>query len=281
MITIKTSTGKIEVKPTIFPDGTSQVWKLGIDNLEEQHVMVVWEYEEERELIWLAQLLNLLQFSRVYVDELYIPYFPYARQDKIIYDKTTFARYTFCKFLETFASQVKKITTLDIHSSVYGIESKSPVKYIHEAMHYSQVDVIVFPDAGAARRYEDKIMSFPFIILDKDRDQQTGQILGLKLKDDCEITRQTINKIKVTSRSVNFLIVDDICDGGMTFIKAAELIKTLHPAVEIDLYVTHGIYSKGVLPLHDAGIRVNYTTKSLRRFRINSGIGDFGSELEL
>jgi ribose-phosphate pyrophosphokinase len=43
----------------------------------------------------------------------------------------------------------------------------------------------------------------------------------------------------------DFLIVDDICDGGRTFI---ELAKVLRPWTtgKIYLYVTHGIFSNGL-----------------------------------
>jgi ribose-phosphate pyrophosphokinase len=281
MITIKTAQDVIEVRPTIFPDGTSQVWKLGIDKYANQTVDILWEYETERELIWLIQLLHLLRNSRITVNELYIPYLPYARQDKMVCDDLTFARYTFDKILVENAQNVNQITTLDIHSPLPGFDSKSPKKFIEEAIIHAKADVIVFPDNGARLRYQDKTMDFPYLVLDKDRDQTTGVIKGLKLKDDCEETKSTLFKINVSSRPVNFLIVDDICDGGMTFIKAAELLKTLHPVINIDLYVTHGIYSRGVLPLHNAGIRTNYTTRSLIKYRTNFGLGEFGSNLPL
>ncbi len=42
------------------------------------------------------------------------------------------------------------------------------------------------------------------------------------------------------------VVVDDICDGGATFIALAQVIKVAQPDTTIDLYVTHGIFSKGV-----------------------------------
>ena len=39
--------------------------------------------------------------------------------------------------------------------------------------------------------------------------------------------------------------IDDICDGGQTFISLAQSLKK-QGAAEIFLYVTHGIFSKGL-----------------------------------
>lgn len=51
------------------------------------------------------------------------------------------------------------------------------------------------------------------------------------------------------------LVMDDICDGGATFISLAKEIKAheLYNDQELWLYVTHGIFSKGKQTLLDAG----------------------------
>ena len=41
------------------------------------------------------------------------------------------------------------------------------------------------------------------------------------------------------------MIVDDICDGGQTFIELAKALEK-QGAHQIFLYVTHGIFSKGL-----------------------------------
>jgi ribose-phosphate pyrophosphokinase len=41
------------------------------------------------------------------------------------------------------------------------------------------------------------------------------------------------------------MIVDDICDGGRTFIKLAKAIQNQRPNAKIYLVVTHGIFSAG------------------------------------
>src|SRR5271165_6478993 len=76
------------VIPTIFPDNTSQCWKLPNEFLNSLSVKVTWNFENERELIDLLSLKKLLY--RAKNTHLHIPYLPFARQDKNISNETTF-----------------------------------------------------------------------------------------------------------------------------------------------------------------------------------------------
>jgi len=100
--------------------------------------------------------------------------------------------------------------------------------------------LICFPDKGAGNRGypTNNVSSFS---LEKKRCQFTGSIEGLKLS----------RPVNVKSRSI--LIVDDLCDRGGTFIRAAELLNNLGASV-ISLYTTHGIYSGGKDLILDGGI---------------------------
>jgi phosphoribosylpyrophosphate synthetase len=42
------------------------------------------------------------------------------------------------------------------------------------------------------------------------------------------------------------IIVDDICDSGMTFLKSADIIRKVNPDIELILIITHGIFSAGL-----------------------------------
>lgn len=56
------------------------------------------------------------------------------------------------------------------------------------------------------------------------------------------------------------VITDDICDGGATFIGIAEELKKLN-CQHVVLYVTHGIFSKG-LAVFDGKVDRIFTTDS-------------------
>lgn len=248
-----------KVTPTIFPDGTSQVWKLDLDIYKNGKVKIVWNFEQEAELIWMNQLIVLLDSADIAIDELYIPYFPYARQDKSISNMTTFAKTVFLRSL--LVDGIGKLSTLDAHSQHAAIKSYSAQPYINKVMLEFKPDVLVFPDAGAYERYQNQIDQgdVAVLVLDKVRDQSTGAIISLTLDEQKTSSVLVANQ---KQKQYRMLIIDDICDGGATFNNAALFLHEKYHC-EIALYVTHGIFSKGYESMINAGITKFFTTQSL------------------
>lgn len=243
------SLSDVVVTPTIFPDKTSQVWKLPEDLLagvwKEDEAHVAWEFEHEGEIAHLAQLKILLDTYTAHV-HLWMPYLPYARQDKRVENSSTFALTAFATLLN--AIRFASVTVLDSHNNprahaIYGLEDLRPKKYIEKAFEDSGANLILFPDAGAWQRYGAYQIG-PAISADKIREQSTGRILGI-----------TING-KVKDKKL--LIVDDLCDAGGTFkLVAEQAIKA--GAKDVHLYVTHGLFTKGLQTLRDSGIHRIFT----------------------
>jgi ribose-phosphate pyrophosphokinase len=94
--------------------------------------------------------------------------------------------------------------------------------------------VIIAPDKGAVPRAEVAarfIGSHEVKYATKVRNPENGEILRTEIQDG-------------DYKGKNLLIVDDICDGGRTFIELAKVLREHNPS-RIDLYITHGIFSKG------------------------------------
>jgi ribose-phosphate pyrophosphokinase len=113
--------------------------------------------------------------------------------------------------------------------------------------------VLVSPDAGAYKKVFDVAKEFNIenvITASKVRDINNGKIL-----------RTEVPSIEKYDDDMKYVIVDDICDGGRTFIELAKVIKEQKPNAKIYLVVTHGIFSYGFDPLaqYFDGI---YTTNS-------------------
>lgn len=91
---------------------------------------------------------------------------------------------------------------------------------------------VIAPDKGAHDRAAAaaKVMGVPVYQAEKTRDFETGKLSGFRMVD-------------VPPAKGKLLIVDDICDGGGTFLGLAEA--TGLPKDRLDLWVTHGIFSKG------------------------------------
>lgn len=109
--------------------------------------------------------------------------------------------------------------------------------------------VLISPDEGAKNKVLSLGANFKLPVLSalKARDPHTGQILS-----------STLEKGDLTG--MNCLIVDDICDGGATFVALHDLLKA-QGADKIFLAVSHGIFSKGLIPLQ--GFTQVYTTNSV------------------
>lgn len=105
--------------------------------------------------------------------------------------------------------------------------------------------VRVFPDAGSAKRYE---ATDNDIVCSKIRHPKTGDP-AVMLYGACPV-------------GSDLIIVDDYCDGGRTFINTAkELYES--GAKSVSLWVSHGLFSYGLKPLKDAGIKSVRCTNSL------------------
>ena len=241
------------VNPTIFPDGTSQIWKLPESIMSAPRFVIVFNFENEGEIFHLQQLMMLIKNGRVPCKiELELPFLPYGRQDKEISNESTFALRTFAKIINEM--RFDNIKTLDAHSSVaeelfdnfINLEPKHEIRQAVLQVSNFESDafntILAYPDAGACQRYRKD--DSEVVVGHKVRDQSTGYITDYRIEGNPE--------------GKDILIIDDICDGGMTFILfTKELL--LKGANSVNMYVTHGIFSKGIKPLKDAGINRIFT----------------------
>ncbi len=230
------SVNGVRVVPTIFPDGTSQVWKLPSACLAE-FPKVFWRFESEAEVVQLAQLRDLLMRPA-----LEIRFLPYGRQDKPVGNDATFALRSFSGLLNSM--RWESVTIHDPHSSaaLEFIERSTAFYYVattRAAFASTASDVLCLPDAGARDKYAPLFRDLPMVYAKKVREQSTGDITKLELLGS------------VAGKRV--FIVDDICDGGATFVRLAKLLRESGSA-HVTLFVSHGIFSNGTSVLFDAGI---------------------------
>ncbi len=115
---------------------------------------------------------------------------------------------------------------------------------------------VIAPDGGAtARAYDvaEKIRAPKVIQAWKHRDVSNGAITGFGIEP---------------IEAGEYLVVDDICDGGGTFNGLASI---LPEGVECDLYVTHGIFSQGLRELK----------KNFKRIITTDSIPNYETELTI
>lgn len=190
--------------------------------------------------------------------ELVIPYFPYARQDRVCVSGEALGAAAMAGFINYL--KLDNVTVFDAHSDVTPalinhVNNVEQVSIINKSaeLHSQLLSgewTLISPDAGATKKTNHIAEAYggvPEVIQAlKKRDLKTGRISKTEILGDV--------------KGKNVIIVDDICDGGRTFIELAKVLKK-EGATNIALYVTHGIFSKG-LGVFDGLIDTVYTTNS-------------------
>ncbi|QNO00401.1 ribose-phosphate pyrophosphokinase [Pseudomonas phage phiPsa347] len=199
--------------------------------------------------------------------DLLIPYFPYARQDRVCNAGEALSVKVIATLIN--AQNYATVTVLDPHSAVVvGCLDRCFVTDQFDAFGRIKTDwhnwIIVAPDMGAAKKTEDfakRVGAKNVLQCNKKRNLADGKILGMEVLNP-----------EILSGKVQLLILDDICDGGRTFTEVAHAIFGVVHADDIDrieLAVTHGIFSKGLNDLTMVYDRI-YTTDSLPQDELNN-----------
>lgn len=199
------------------------------------------------------------------VYHLYLPYYPGARQDRTDGNSPfTVGLYTRLLDQALFNCSRLHIYTFDLHSDIaFGVMKATlnnvgavhniGVDWLDNSYFDQDITDILIPDKGAVER-ANLFAAFHFpmsrrIRCEKTRTFNTGHITSYDILAD-------------TLPEGKYLVVDDICDGGATFLALAdEFWKKAGPHTELQLYVSHGIFSKGYAQLEKVYSKI-YTTDS-------------------
>lgn len=177
---------------------------------------------------------------------LHLPYIPYARQDRVVNPGEALSIKVFANLVNSLGFD--KVIVDDPHSDVSAallnnvkIQDQASLIQMHHDVLAGKDVTIIAPDAGArkkAQKVADRLR-LPLVEAGKVRDLKTNEITGTAIFGDVK-DRECV-------------IVDDICDGGRTFIALAQALKE-NGAKRVILYVTHGIFSFGKQVILDGGV---------------------------
>ena len=233
-----------DVKNFTFNGGEINVNVSYIEDSDEYTIIA--NIRNSEDVMKLFMLTNALRkkynkIERTPLINLYIPYFPYARQDRVCNKGEAFS-------LEVFVSLLRSqnyyyITTLDPHSDVLKkIMPEIIIEKPFENIKKMFLDIggnefnLVIPDKGAIERAKDIInhfidIKFNVVQFNKNRDLSTGKIINMnKLLDNSD-------------DNIPYILIDDICDGGRTFLEIGKLLNFKNLLEKTYLFVTHGIFS--------------------------------------
>jgi ribose-phosphate pyrophosphokinase len=182
------------------------------------------------------------------IRNLILPYLPGARQDRVNPTGDVMATsHVVGKFINMFGFDV--VLVADPHSAASTVQIDAVVEYPLENIYshlWEGYGGVIAPDKGAKFRAAEagRVLNLPVTTASKVRDVSTGKLSGFDVSVEA---------------GKHYIVVDDICDGGGTFIGLGEKIRG--QGAYADLFVTHGIFSKGTTELKKIYKNV-YTTNT-------------------
>lgn len=234
-----------------FPGGESCI-RIDAAKAHVVDISIMMEFRGNGDLIDLTMLVDALKRHYKYKTiGLYASYLPYARQDRVCNEGESLSVKVITDFINNLGFD--RVECDDIHSPV-------SVALLNNLLHHDQTKCfagvvqfaspvttcLVSPDAGAEKKVFDVAKKHGYnnvIRASKVRNVATGKIERTTLIDNIPMPYGLIPE--------RLLIVDDILDGGKTFIELAKVLKDRvefldTAAPKIELYVTHGIFSAGL-----------------------------------
>lgn len=217
-----------------FPDRELYIRCLE-DIKDEDIVLVQSTYPDENalEFLLLSRLAKDLGAATVTG---VIPYFGYARQDRIFNEGESFSARTMAGLVEKEVDNVvcvnlHKGSTLDEFRDVRGSVNISVMKVIGEFLRTAGIDMVLSPDKGAIAYAK-----------------ETADVIGVDF-DNLEKTRIDGSTVSIAPKKLDVegktvCIVDDIIATGGTIFRAQEALRE-QGVKEVHACCAHGLYTGG------------------------------------
>jgi ribose-phosphate pyrophosphokinase len=218
-----------KIKEFTFPDGQPHI------NLEDligsPQITIRCSLTSSDDLLKLMLVAETLMRSGIRIC-LEIAYLLGARMDRPIDFYQPFTLEVICKILNTY--WFDSIKLFNVHSEVairlLRAENILPFDQVLHIRTQHPGIMCIAPDKGASVWIKQMVNDDKVVECRKERDSQTGKLSGFTV----------LQPRKVAGKEC--LIIDDICDGGGTFIGITKKLREAG-ATKVILYVSHGIFS--------------------------------------
>lgn len=220
-----------EVMHKFFPDGEQYVRvTVQVSGYDVLYVTRLYPNQDQglMRVMLLIDAVKGLGASRL---GLFIPYMPYARQDRRFLDGEPISINVLLNVLRGLG--VDYLYVVDIHKpqsleGYQGFVNLKPFKLYAEGLRGLRDSVVISPDAGSLWRAKElaEELGVEYDYLEKHRDRYTGEVTF------------TLRNVNVKGRNV--IIIDDIISTGGTIIGAANMLRSMG-ALSISVVATHCI----------------------------------------
>jgi ribose-phosphate pyrophosphokinase len=254
------TTKEIEYESFVFAGGEPHI-KINPDFDKQEVVTITHRLNSFNDLGLLCVAVDALRRLQVQALDLVIPYFPAARQDRVMVQGEPLSVKVYADIINSLG--FKKVVVFDAHSEVTAaLVNNCQVipnhQFIRQVIEKIGTSVkLISPDGGALKKIykvSEALGGVEVIECSKSRNVKTGQLLNFKVYAD-DLAGESC------------LIVDDICDGGGTFIGLSQELKKKN-AGKLYLAVSHGIFSKGFAELSQHFEHI-FTTDSIKNLHDN------------
>jgi ribose-phosphate pyrophosphokinase len=242
------------LKVISFPDGQQDV--VLHPRINAENVLIESRFNSFRDLELIICTVKALRGYGMKNINLKIPYLLGARSDrKFVNGGNSYLRDVIAPILNGL--NLEGIVVFDVHSDVAAacidnLIVESNYRLVRQCLPINDNITIISPDAGASKKVfelcKDLKFSGEVITCDKHRDISTGKIVSV-----------SVPEFNVAN---DVVIIDDICDGGRTFIEIAKIVKQ-RTGKKLTLIVSHGIFSNGFGELEEYFDEI-FTTNSIK-----------------
>lgn len=239
------SNSDISYKISKFPDGQQSITisSFLVESNKDSIVQLSSRMNSFKDIELIICANQILKEMGVKKIELYVPYFLGGRSDRKFGEgQTNYLKNVICPIINS--QKFSKVIVMDAHSDVLeacldNFKKIDNIKLVDFALSEikgrSSQTALISPDAGALKKIFDVAKEFNIsnvTTASKVRDIISGNIIRTELP--------IMDLVDIE----DIIIIDDICDGGRTFIELAKVIR-LQTDKPIHLVVTHGIFSAG------------------------------------
>lgn len=211
----------------IFPDGEPHIKLIDLDRKKD--INIICRIANPTDLFILMQVGNILNRQGIIFD-IKITYLMSMRMDRVMSFNEAYSLEIVANMINSL--NARKVKILEPHSEKTLTLIKRSSKINDDILISDYLKV--YPDEGAAERYNANPMTD--VIFKKKRNLSDGRIISI----------EPINPDVLHKTYKPIMVIDDLCDGGMTFKLIADYLNEVVPNQEKNIMVTHMVNPKGI-----------------------------------
>lgn len=250
----------IDVKIFDFPSGCEPHIKISPYQIRDG-ITITCRIQSTKDIILILLTVDALRRMGEKSIRLFIPYLPFARQDRVMVDGEPLSVKVMADLINSCGFE--KVEIYDPHSEVaLALINNCDVRDNHSFVRRVLTDkanyTIVCPDAGAYKKIFKLCQALKYrgriALCNKIRNVDTGEILSTV----CDVE---------DFEGKDVYIVDDICSKGGTFMLLSDKLRQLNCG-KINLVVSHYENSADIAKFKNHGIDMVYKTNSMNDYSV-------------